>query len=527
VRGFVVVGGLALGYVIAFVVLQPRIGDPVLALSMIPMVVAAWLYGIRGGIVAGVITVALNITLMQTIGDHDGFRAPQLPRIAVALGIAAAAGWARDITRRQRELLDQIEHAANALREAKDQLEDQVAARTAELARTNAALEAENAARRRDLEARKQLEAHAAAADRMAVVGTLTAGIGHEINNPLAVILANLSYVTEHLPEDVEPAVREALHDAQASARRAGEIIQNMRVFVQTTSTSEHADVRRVVNTTVQMVANEIRHHARLEVDVDDTPPAALPESQLGQLLLNLLTNAAHALRENADNEVRVEVRAGAGKVTIRVSDTGGGIPAEAQARIFEPFFTTKPIGVGTGLGLWVCHHIVTSAGGEITLERSSDAGTTFRIDLPVARASQMSLPTLPAPLGSLRGRVLVIDDDSAIRRSISRFIKNRHDLTVVDSGEAALELIEGGQRFDVILCDMMMPEMDGAELFTQLEAVAPTQATRIIFMTGGAFTPRTKSFLEPLRNRLLEKPFEAVQLEAKIQELLQVDAAS
>jgi signal transduction histidine kinase/CheY-like chemotaxis protein len=527
VRAWFVVGSLALAYGLAFVVLQPRIGDAVVSLSIIPVIASAWFYGLRGGVISSLVCVVANIALMQTLGDHDGFRTAQLPRIAIAVAIGATTGWARELTLRQRTLLVAVERAAIALHDAKNDLERLVSERTAELTSANVALTSEIAARReaedtirRDLEARKQLEARVAAADRMAVVGTLTAGIGHEINNPLAVIIASLTYVGENL-RDVDPGTLDALRDAQAAARRAGEIVQNMRVFVQSNNSVDFADVRRVVTSTVQMVSNEIRHRARLELDIVDTPHVALPESQLGQIMLNLLTNAAHALPDNADSVVRIEVRCIAEKIRIRVSDTGTGIPADLRTRIFEPFFTTKPIGVGTGLGLWVCHHIVTSAGGHIELEESSDHGTTFRIELPISRPSLETLPTLPTPIGKLRGRVLVIDDDTAIRKSIGRYIKHRHELVAVESAIDAMALLEAGDRFDVILCDMMMPDMDGAELYERLVVKVPEQAARMIFMTGGAFTPRTKSFLAPKDRRLLEKPFEAVQLEAMIQEVL------
>ena len=524
-------GFLTVAYLASFVVLHPRIGDPIVALSTLPLVAAGWTWGIRGGALAGVFLVATNIALMQTIGDHDGFRVAQLPRIAVALGIGIAAGWARDITRRQKQLLADIETAATELHAAKDNLETLVAVRTSELERANQSLLDENAARReaeetirRDLEARQQLEARVAAADRMAVVGTLTAGIGHEINNPLAVILANLTYLDDHLPS-IDGQVAEAVRDALLAARRAGEIVANMRVFVQSNSQLDVADVHKVVTSTVQMVQNEIRHRAHLEVDMVDLPKVRISESQLGQILLNLLTNAAHALGDRTDNVVRIEARYVDHRVRLRVSDTGNGIPAEAHARIFEPFFTTKPVGVGTGLGLWVCHHIITVAGGEIVLESSSDGGSTFRVDLPVARLSEGLLPSLPTPIGKQRGRVLVIDDDHALRRAIGRYVKRQHDLVVVESAQAGYDLLISGERFDVILCDMMMPDMDGAEFFERLEAVLPDQAARVVFMTGGAFTQRTKEFLSPTRHRLLEKPFEATVLEAMIQEVMAAPA--
>ena len=218
---------------------------------------------------------------------------------------------------------------------------------------------------------------------------------------------------------------------------------------------------------------------------------------------------------------MRIEVRPDGQRVRIRVTDTGGGIPANVQERIFEPFFTTKPIGVGTGLGLWVCHHIVSVAGGEIVLESSTPAGSVFRVSLPTAQAPIDEVPALPAPIGKQRGRLLVVDDDSAIRRSFTRFVRNRHDVVVAESAADALQQLQDGERFDVILCDMMMPEISGQDFYARVQELVPEQAERVVFMTGGAFTSETRDFL-PTARRLLEKPFEAAQLEAMIQDVLQ-----
>src|SRR5262249_5190487 len=276
---------------------------------------------------------------------------------------------------------------------------------------------------------------------------------------------------------------------------------------IQSNTTADVSDVRRVVTSTVRMVANEIHHRARLEIDIEDTRPVALKPGQLGQILLNLLVNALHALPERAveHNLVRIEVRPDGERVRIRVTDTGGGIPPDAQERIFEPFFTTKPIGVGTGLGLWVCHHIVSAAGGEIALESSTPTGTLFRVSLPTVQAPVDDVAPLPVPIGKQRGRLLVIDDDSAIRRSFTRFVRDRHVVVGADSAAAALQHFQDGERFDVILCDIMMPGINGREFFARVQAFAPEQAERIVFMTGGAFTAETREFL-PTTRRLLEK---------------------
>jgi len=530
VRGLLVVGLLFVGYVLAFVGLQPVLGDGVIALTTIPVITTAVLYGFRGGMAAGIVGVVINISLMQTVGGHDGFRATQIPRIVVALGLGAGAGWARDTLRRQHRLLAVNQEITARLHDAKSELERQVSERTADLTAANATLEAEVIARRdaeerirNELENRRQLEARAAAADRMAVVGTLTAGIGHEINNPLAVVIANLDFAVDRL-ENAPPGVVDALRDAQGGAKRAGEIVRNMRVFIHSNSERESADVRQVVTSAVQMVANELRHRAELEIDIVDTAPVAITESQLGQVMLNLLTNATHALPESGTHAVRVEVRpiADRSRVQIRISDTGQGVSDEARPRIFEPFFTTKPIGAGTGLGLWVCHHLVTTAGGSIELESSGATGTTFRIELPIARPVETSYRATPHQ--QHRGKLLVIDDDSAIRRAINRFMRNRHELVIVETAVEGLAMIEAGERFDVILCDLMMPEMDGPEFFRRLEAKTPDQAARVIFMTGGAFTRNATEFIETKR-RLIEKPFEPVELEGMIQEVLDLGA--
>jgi len=469
----------------------------VFAFAVGPIVAIGWLFGQRGGLVGAVAMVVVSIALMQLFGGHDGFRTTQIPRILAALALGAGAGWARTTTR--------------ALRDANTDLERKVVERTAAI--------------RHELEGRKELEARAIAADRMAVIGTLTAGIGHEINNPLAVITANLEWIERNLLAST-PALMDALRDSRAAARRATEIVQNMRVFIQSNSTTEISDVRRVVMSTVGMVANEIQHRARLEIDIEDTRPVAVRPGQLGQILLNLLVNALHALPARAveHNLVRIEVRAEGERVRIRVTDSGGGIPLGVQERIFEPFFTTKPIGVGTGLGLWVCHHIISVAGGDIALESSTPTGTVFRISLPMVQAPVNEVVPIPVPIGKQRGRVLVVDDDSAIRRSFSRFVRNQHDVVVAASATDAIEQLQDGERFDVILCDIMMPEMNGQQFFARVQELVPEQAERIVFMTGGAFTDETRDFLSTTR-RLLEKPFEAAQLEAMIQDVLQAHA--
>jgi CheY-like chemotaxis protein len=198
----------------------------------------------------------------------------------------------------------------------------------------------------------------------------------------------------------------------------------------------------------------------------------------------------------------------------VDVRDTGAGIPPENLARIFDPFFTTKPAGVGTGLGLAICHSIVAALGGEIAVESAVGLGTTFRITLPQAGPDNLELPAparVAAPVGR-RGRILIIDDEEMIVSALQEALRE-HQVMVETEAKAALKRLLGGERFDLVLCDLMMPEMSGMELFTRINDEVPEQAERFIFMTGGAFTPRSRGFLASVPNLRLEKPFDLQHL--------------
>jgi CheY-like chemotaxis protein len=275
------------------------------------------------------------------------------------------------------------------------------------------------------------------------------------------------------------------------------------------------------------MMDNEIRHGARLVKDFAPVPDVVANEARLGQVFLNLLLNAVQALPEGRSerNEIRIVVRSPtAERVVVEVHDNGVGIPAHVRARIFEPFFTTKPIGVGTGLGLAICHGIVTSLGGTLSVESEPGHGSVFRVELPAARSTTGVTPTVgvvdaPPQLASptVHGRILVIDDEAAVCSSLQRLLAGEGDVVTVTSAREALELIGSGERFDVLLCDVMMPGMDAPALYEELLEVAPAQAERMVFMTGGAFTARARDFLERVPNARVDKPFDVAALRALV----------
>jgi CheY-like chemotaxis protein len=198
-------------------------------------------------------------------------------------------------------------------------------------------------------------------------------------------------------------------------------------------------------------------------------------------------------------------------------------MPPEALAHIFDAFFTTKPVGVGTGLGLAICHRIVTSLGGDISVQSHVGTGTTFRVSLPLAHS--VAAPVIDAGAEKpdvRRGHILVVDDEPMLCKVIRRVLGQDHEVIVATSAEGALQLINDGQRFDIILSDLMMPEMTGMDLHTELLRLAPDQADKMIFMTGGTFTEAAKSFLESVPNQTMEKPFRNAALRQLVQSRMQ-----
>ncbi|MEO8552414.1 MAG: ATP-binding protein, partial [Kofleriaceae bacterium] len=360
-------------------------------------------------------------------------------------------------------------------------------------------------------------------------LGQMVAGVAHEINNPLAYVSANLQILATELPKILydegtprfsRDELEAVLTDAQEGAQRVSAIVRDLRTLARTEDNAiGPVDVLLVLASSIKMTHNEMRHRARVVQTYAEVPPVNANASRLGQVFLNLLVNAAHAIEDGhvEANEIRVRVHADPSRVYVEVEDTGVGIPANVLPRIFDPFFTTKPAGVGVGLGLSICDRIVESFGGTITVTSKLGFGSTFRVALPIA--SQISLALTeehPVPIQP-RSRILMIDDEPAVGRSIRLLLAPEHEVINVTRALDGIALLESGEAFDVILCDVMMPEMSGIELHEQLVARFPTYSRRIIFMTGGAFTQQARDALEQLGAPRLEKPFSEPALRAAI----------
>ena len=246
-------------------------------------------------------------------------------------------------------------------------------------------------------------------------------------------------------------------------------------------------------------------------------------DSRLGQVFLNLVVNAAQAIKEgSADkNEIRISTSTdAAGRGVVEISDTGPGMSPEVLGRLFTPFFTTKPVGVGTGLGLSICHRIVTGFGGSIEVKSEVGKGSLFRVSLLPAPAElgEEEGPTIArTPTDQRRGRILVVDDEPMVAKAVRRSLSPDHEVITLIGAEEALKRIGDGEVFDVILCDLMMPQMTGMELYAALLKVAADQAKRMVFLTGGAFTPAARAFLDEVANLRIEKPFDPLTLRAVV----------
>jgi PAS domain S-box-containing protein len=399
---------------------------------------------------------------------------------------------------------------------------------------------------------------------KLAAIGQIAGGVAHEVNNPATFILTNLRVMRENvgvfrramsklrrevfdanvLPQekqravdqilgggDIETLLRdtsEMVDDNLSGIERIASIVKDLRTF----SRIEQDDVQEVVvNEIVDVACNlayaDIRHCARLVKELSKLPPVIAEPGKLAQVFTKLLVNAAHAIKEGSadENEIRVSTYMDGDMVTVAVQDTGCGITEDALGKIFEPFAASEPRDPGAGLGLSLCAEIVRMHGGMIDVRSEQGRGSRFEVRLPrlkegdERRARLSSLPAeAPSADATARARVLVIDDDVAVLRAYRRMLSARHDVVLASGGAEGLSTLEKDEEFDVVLCDVMMPQLDGPMVYEALRARAPRLLDKVVFCSGGAFTPRAKEFLASIRNPFLSKPIDPPALESIIQ---------
>ena len=394
----------------------------------------------------------------------------------------------------------------------------------------------------RDVGEQRRLQRQLEQADRLASVGTMAAGVAHEVNNPLNYILSNITFVLEEVRRRIgEPAVPEnghwmkelegALADAQEGTKRIAKIVADLKAFTRPSAeTAETTDLNEVLNWSLAIAGHEVAARGRVVRRFGEVPPVDASSARLGQVFVNLIINAAHSLdpARRETNEIILTSHTDArGCAVAEILDTGCGMTAEVMAKVFDPFFTTKANGEGTGLGLSVSHGIVESLGGTIAFESEPGRGTCARVVLPAGQTDLVATSPLDAPATIVatnrlpRGYLLIVDDEPLVRSSLRRVLGGQHAVTCPKTFAEALALVVGGMRFDLILCNLAAPGRAGKALYDELLRRSPEQARRVVFLTGGTFAPRMVDFLASIPNRRIGQPSEVRELRGLVNELL------
>jgi len=417
------------------------------------------------------------------------------------------------------------------LQRANEELEQRVVDRTLELERTIEELEHQKRALANTVRQLEESRRRALTQERLATLGGLAASVAHDINNPAAYILSNLrsaqydlrrirAVLTSTSPKvdqtaalDALAEVEQVLEDSFEGAGRIVAIARNITPFAcPPKAATEVVDVNEAIRVACRTMDNEIRHRAQLEMHLEQLPLTSGNQKRLVQAFVNLLSNAALAIPEGNSTLHRIAVRTvvDGGRIVATVSDTGCGIARELLPRVQDPFFTTRDPGRGTGLGLALVSQIVSEHQGAIDITSVEKEGTQVALFIPIDAQVAADPPraAVAAEAGELTGlRLLIIDDDIRLLRAMRRELGRSNDVSTAHGGEQALAILANDTSFDLVLCDLMMPELDGPRLHEQLTNHSSPVLPRLAFMTGGAFTDRARDFATKLNCPVLPKP--------------------
>lgn len=404
-------------------------------------------------------------------------------------------------------------------------------ARAIRHARERAAMRRETAAQTRRLE---EMRAKAADAERLAAIGRVAAGVAHEVNNPATFIMSNLEASLEDLEmlesdlrgHPVLSRVEQSLTDALDGIRRIASVVGTLGTTSRVHNDGiELVDIDAVVDVACGIFAPHFRYGVELVRNSDRPRPLAAVRTQLVQIVSNLVDNAVQAVQSVSRGKHRIEVavKSTSTHVTIFVRDDGPGVPDTVKARVFEAFFTTKGKS-GTGLGLSISSELALAHRGRLELDSMPGGGTEARLVLPYDNGLMLpnqGSPVLALPSGGKRSRtrVLLVDDEPLVRNGLSRLLNADFEVSVAAEGSEALALLEADPTgFDVILCDLAMPGMDGPALYDTVADWRPGLLQRFVFMTGGAFTERTREFVRDVDATMLRKPLARRELEEALE---------
>ena len=357
--------------------------------------------------------------------------------------------------------------------------------------------------------------------EKLNALGSLLASVAHELNNPLSVVVGYATLMRDLAADD---ATRERAVKVQAAAERCARVVRTFLAMArQKPAAWGRVQVNQVVEGALEVAGYGLRT-SDVEVALDlapDLPPVGGDADQLTLVMMNLVVNAQHALQTRAPpRRLEIATRWADGQVRIEVGDNGPGMPSEVAQRVFDPFFTTKPQGVGTGIGLSVCHGIVSAHQGTIAVAARPGGGTLFTVDLPASGPDRAPAPAALDP-SQIRGRILVVEDEAEIAQMMAEILRrDGHDILLASSGHEALARLDG-QQVDLILSDLRMPDLDGPGLYGRLAARSPALARRMVFVTGDVLTPETGSFLNRAGLPVLEKPIDPYDLRRKVRSYL------
>lgn len=382
--------------------------------------------------------------------------------------------------------------------------------------------------------------------ERLASLGRLAAGLGHEINNPLAFAMMNVTLANDRarkIAASRYPAAQAAellteearqlaamLGDALVGLERIRDIVHKVQNLTRHRDTRiEAVRVEKVLDESVAIAWSQIQHRARVTRHYADVPAVKGNAGALGQVFLNLLINAAQAIREGdaSTNEICVRTSFDGSDVTVEISDTGPGIAADVLPHVFDPFFSTKSADEGTGLGLAICQQIISDHDGRLTIESEIGRGTLCRLSLrPFAVGDDKTVPAAeacaPSPQAARRGRILVIDDEAMIGQVIARMLVAHHDVIACQSARDAYRILaQCDAEFDLVLCDVLMPDIGGSEVLDELAARWRHLVPRLVFMTGGVSSSEGMDFIGRTQVPVLRKPFMPAELEKVVDRYL------
>ncbi len=379
--------------------------------------------------------------------------------------------------------------------------------------------------------ARKQLMLKGVELERLRSLGMLVASIAHEVNNPLAGVVGYLDVCarycqrargTPQLGDDLADKLKEAIDAAQDGTQRIAATVRLLLTFArgEDDDAPDAADAVRALEAALSLAMPQIRHRAQI-VRRGGTPPPPLVkinEARLAQVFLNLLINAAHAMGNNEHDHNRIELDISFDErcVAVEITDTGSGIPPEVLSRVFDPFFSTKPAGQGTGLGLSISLEVIKSAGGSIRVHSKLGKGTTFRVEIPIAKNDpeheRAPKPRTPDHARNSGLRIVVVDDEPMMGQML-RAMLDDHQVQLFQQPELALQELEQG-HVDLILCDFLMPTMTGDIFYRQLKGVRPDLISRFVLMTGASPSHTLDKLVGELQQPVLKKPFTETTLQ-------------